>query len=446
MQRAVIVSQNLPPLKNISTVRITEVANQFAKNGYEVIGISSFNYQIEGTDNYFLHPAINIYRVKSWDFLVVRHALKGFFKGKKVKQSAAAGSVKVPSSALGKTKSKIASFIVNYLPFSLVFGTGNIFYILHSFFKVVRECEKDTIVFSSFRPFSDHLIAYLLKLFRPGIFWICDFRDPYIPPNSKSIFFKFHNWFNTRICRRANVVTAVSHGVARNLAGYNKKIEVLRNGIVGNVKTTSPTQASEKFRIVYTGGLYEGLRNPSILLEVLNGLLKEEKIRKEDIQLVYAGSDKMIWDGFIQQFQLENVNCSYGMLPIEQSRQLQESAAINLLLTWADHNYKGVLTGKMYEYFRAGKPVIAIVNGDRDEEIEDIMEITKAGPVSYSNGHNKELLMHFILEMYRYFASVQPIPTINKEGLECFKWDVYFPQFLKEQGLPQSETEPAYAV
>jgi hypothetical protein len=446
MRRVVIVSQNLPPVKNISTVRITEIANQFAKKGFEVVGISSFNYKVEGTDRYALDPSVVIHRVNSWDFLVVRDKLRQKLKRKNHEQEATPEQTTASSLTSGRTKSKITSFITNYLPFSLIFGTGNILYILRSFFKTLKYCKNDTVVFSSFRPFSDHLIAYLLKIAKPQVFWICDFRDPYIPPNSKNIFFRLHNWFNKRVCRTANVVTVVSQGVARNLNGYNKNIKVLRNGIVGAIKTTPVVQGGSKFSIVYTGGLYEGVRNPSILLDVIRELLKERKIRKEDLQLIYAGPDKMIWDNFIKQYQLEMVNCSYSMLPVDQSRQLQESATINLLLTWADRNYKGVLTGKMYEYFRAGKPVITIVNGDRDEEIEDIMRQTNAGPVTYSNGDNREALSGFILELYNYFICGKSIPGINKEGLENFKWDIYFPEFLKELGLLQTETQPSYAL
>lgn len=429
MKRAVIISQYLPPTKFIGTVRIAEVANQFSKNDYEVIGFSSNNYLYSPQDSFFLDERIKIKRSNSFDFLVLRMWLSKKLRGQKKENHTTRTTAKANKGESFKTV--LFGFLANYLPFSLIFGEGSFVYIVRAFFKVLPYVKKDTIVFTSFRPYSDLLIGFLLKVFKPGSVWICDFRDPHIPPNKKNIFFRVHNFINKRICRRANVVTTVSNGVAENLKGYNRNIKVLRNGIVGSIKTEASRPDQKEFRIVYTGGLYNGTRNPSILFRTLSEMLQQGKLDYNLIKLVYAGNDKAIWDEMIQSFQLEKINCSYGLISLAESKALQESASINLLLTWCDRNNKGVLTGKMYEYFRAARPIITIINGDQDREIEEIMTETKAGPVVYNTDDCKSL-SSFIFRCFQDFLEGKPLNSIDEESLQKYQWDFFFPQFLEE--------------
>ncbi|HWJ91561.1 MAG TPA: hypothetical protein VNR87_10650, partial [Flavisolibacter sp.] len=353
--RALIISQYLPPLKYIAAVRISEVANQFAGNGYEVIGFSTNNHKYLPKDKFKLDERVKIHRSNSWDFLIIRLKLKSMAgslrgRGDQGREKPAANASELSPS---NWRSNLFYFLANYLPFSLVFGEGSFIYILATFFKALKYAETGTVVFTSFRPYSDHIIGYLIKLFRPGVIWICDFRDPHLPPNATGLFLRFHAWINRRMCRRADVVTTVSKGVARNLKGYNKQVRILRNGIVGAMQTESLSERSGRFNLIYTGGLYNGTRNPLPVFKALSALIDGGKLNPDLVRIIYAGPDKAIWDGFVNEAGLESINESHGMLPMEASRKLQNSASINLLLTWADRNYKGVLTGIMYEYFKA---------------------------------------------------------------------------------------------
>ncbi|MFL5742358.1 MAG: hypothetical protein ACJ75B_19195 [Flavisolibacter sp.] len=448
--RALIISQYLPPLKFIATVRITEVSNQFARNDFEVIGFSTNNHRYYPTDKFNLDERVRIIRSDSWDFLILRLKFKRFFSsmfGKRNKADQAESQV-AQNAASGKPGLAVQMVygLTHYLPFSLVFGDGSFIYILTTFFKALSFANKDTVVFTSYRSYSDLIIGYLIKLFCPQVYWICDFRDPHLPPNHTNVFFRIHAWINRRMCRRADVVTTVSKGVSRNLEGYNRRILVLRNGIVGSVSgNTGDVQAPEHFNIVYTGGLYNGTRNPAAIFRVLAQLIKQGALNTSRLRVVYAGPDKSIWDEFVRQSGLEKINESYGVLSFEESRKLQQSASINLLLTWADRNYKGVLTGKMYEYFKARKPIVTIINGDRDPEIEEIMKETKAGPVVYGD-ENSKTLINFIQDQYESFLNGNGTADIPEESLRAFQWDYYFPRFLEELGLKKPKQQIQHAI
>jgi hypothetical protein len=443
--RALIISQYLPPLKYIAAVRISEVANQFARNGYEVIGFSTNNDKYLPTDKFKMDESVVIHRSNSWDFLILRMKLKsliGSVLGKKTDgQTKDAPPDSKPASGW---KSDLFYFLANYLPFSLLFGEGSFIYIIRTFFKALPYAERGTVVFTSFRPYSDHIIGYMIKLFKPHTFWICDFRDPHLPPNSRGLFMRFHAWINRRMCRRADVVTTVSKGVARNLKGYNKEIRVLRNGIVGDMQPASVSgDRSGKFNLIHTGGLYNGTRNPSPVFKALSSLIADKKVNPELVRIVYAGPDKAIWDSFVKDAGLEAINESHGMLSMEASRKLQNTASVNLLLTWADRNYKGVLTGKMYEYFKARRPIITVINGDRDEEIEEIMAETGAGPVVYDEAH---VLENYIRQQYERFLSGEAPSSIDENSLKQFQWDHFFPEFLSDLNLLKPKEKFEHAV
>ncbi|MDB5251210.1 MAG: hypothetical protein JWP27_379 [Flaviaesturariibacter sp.] len=437
--RVLLLSQYLPPLKNISAVRITEVANQFTRNGYEVIGFSTNNHRYELTDHYALDPRVRIVRTNSWDFLIVRMQLKAALLrllGKSPGTAPVLSHDGIATRSRGaRMRSDFFAFLANYLPFSLLFGPGSFIYILRTFFKCLSYVEQDTIIFSSFRPYSDHLIAWMVKKARPRVTWICDFRDPHLPPNATGWFFQWHAWLNRRLFRRATVITTVSHGIAKNLQAYNKTVRILRNGIVGPLDDISGMPAPSFFSITYTGMLYEGTRDPSLLFERLSALLDAGQIDRRHLRLVYAGKDHAIWNSFVRRYGLEDVSEAHGQLPMAEAKELQSSTCINLLLTWADRNYKGVLTGKMYEYFKAQKPIITLINGEHDEELEAIMRNTNAGPVLYQDSDPAEI-NRFLLLHYEGFLKGATVAQIRPSTLAEFQWDQSFPAFLRETGLP----------
>ena len=443
MSKAIIIAQYAPPAKYIATVRITAVANQFAKAGYDVSIFSSNNYKYYPTDKYALDERVRTVRTNSNDFLILRKKFvtgtRKLFSGNpagKEKESSTVG-VDVTGTSAESLSTKIFYFLSNYLPFSLLMGEGSIWYIIASYFRLLREVEDGTIIFSSFRPYSDHIIAYLVKLRKPGVFWIADFRDPQLPPNNNAIFFRVHKWVNKRIFKRANVVTTVSKGVLRNLEGYNARILLLRNAIVGTYAAQNSAYVSPDgiFRVIYTGGMYGGVRNPNELFRVVKELVDEGKISPERFHVVYAGGDKKIWDGYVANNGISALNESYNMLSIEESKKLQATANINLLLTWSDRNYKGVLTGKMYEYFGALKPILTIINGDRDTEIEEIIQEIGASETVYSVPDDRDKIRTFITKHYDRFIAGESAETIDRQTIKQFYWDETFPQFLTDLQL-----------
>jgi len=276
--------------------------------------------------------------------------------------------------------------LINTFPFSLWIGEGGMFYfisILKKGNQLIRD-EKITHLYSSFRPFADHYIAFRLKRKNPALFWIADFRDLIIDPHYKhNLFAKKQDSFFKKIFRTADIVTTVSEGLAKKLKTYNPNVLVVRNGIDNHFQATPPI-ASKYFTITYTGSMFLDTRNARPLFDALKALSAKDNTVIDNIRLEYAGKDSFYWNNLAQEYHFENILVDHGLVSDDEAKRLQNESCINLLLTISSHELQGVLTGKMIEYFEAGSPVIAIVVGQNDPELKSILNELEIGE-SYSD-------------------------------------------------------------
>jgi len=276
--------------------------------------------------------------------------------------------------------------LINTFPFSIVIGEGGLLYFISLVRKgneVIRK-EKITHLYSSFRPFADHYIAYWLKKRNPQLTWIADFRDLIVDEHYQHIFFpKNHQSFFKKIFSTANLLTTVSDGLAIHLKEYNPNVLVVRNGIDGEIKVPPPS-ASFHFTITYTGSMFLNTRNPKPVFEALKALSNKELIVISNIRIRYAGKDSFFWQKMAAEYHFENILEDHGLVTDEEARNLQQQSCINLLLTISSPELTGILTGKMIEYFQAGSPILAIVSGQNDAELSGVLEGLEIGK-SFSN-------------------------------------------------------------
>lgn len=334
---------------------------------------------------------------------------------------------------------------VNYLlrlldafPFNLILGDGGIIYIFLGYRLAVKMVKKEKIthVFSSFRPYSDHAIAWLLKWRFPHLHWIADFRDLHIDPSRPLLWFPtLQRWFNQKILQRADLLTTVSEGLARQLRFFHSEVYVLRNGIDPHYRIAENDQpVGSKFVITYTGSLYPGFQNPALLFEAIYNLLQKGLLAAADVQLVYAGKDGDFWQKELNLWNLATIAMDKGMLPLHAARQLQQQSCLNVLLSWATPDMQGILTGKLYEYLAARKPILALVEGAKDPELEQILEQTQSGRVFYDDGLPE--LEIFILTAYRDWQKTGGKMLLNPlDKLQSFTWPVLMDRLAEAIGL-----------
>ena len=333
---------------------------------------------------------------------------------------------KAKTSLFGKTAAKLqSSFPTLYL-----FGEGNALYIRNAIQAAERilKTHRITHLFSTFPPYADHLVAAKLKRDYPELFWIADFRDLHVDPAQDNLLWrKYQQKVNRRILLDADLVTTVSEGLAQHLKDFHPCVQVLQNGVRASLQR-SP-ERYPKFTIAYTGSMFQDKRRPDTLLAAIRQLIEKGICTVHDIELVYAGKDSAVWWPLVIRYGLQPIFKDLGLLSRKEAETIQQRSHINILLTYSTDTLKGNLTGKLYDYLAAGRPLLVVINGPTDAEIESLITETGAGIVVYHN--EVERTVEFIAKLYDIWKHTHDLKhTYNASAMKKLMWPAILEEFV----------------
>ncbi len=326
--------------------------------------------------------------------------------------------------------------LLNSFPFNLLIGDGGAYYIYRGYRAGCRLVQEQGIthLFSSYRPYADHAIAYLLKRRFPHLVWMADFRDLQVNPVLQHSFWPaFQWWCNRQVLKQAEVVSTVSEGLKTTLGAHHPNVLVLPNGIGKYERTEQPR--FPQFTIAYTGSLYPGAQSAAPLFSTLQQLISDGQLSPKDLRLRYAGKDSAIWEDWVSQYGLQHLSKATGLRPLQEARRLQQRAHINLLLSWSAAGSRGILTGKLYEYLAAGRPILCLLKAEAaDPEWQNLFAPLK-NSLLHTSSSPPETIQAFILNHYRAWKSGERLgETFDKEP---FTWAAQMEGFvgaLREMG------------
>ncbi|MCB0630892.1 MAG: hypothetical protein R2824_00085 [Saprospiraceae bacterium] len=392
--------------------------------------MSSRNRDLFHTDPSLELPEVPLTSVTTWD---LRRLAAGRGKNEQPVVSAA-----TKASVVGRLLRKL----LDSFPFNVLIGDGGLIYILAGYRaakKMVQE-EGVTHVFSTFRPYSDHLIAYLLKRRFPHLFWVADFRDLHLDEKHgrQLLFWSFQLWCNRTILSGTDLLTTVSEGLARKLSQVASAVRLLRNGIP-DIADWPQRQPTSYFSITYTGRIYPGEQNAELLFATLAEMIRAGKISADQIRLIYAGPTPELWQQWGEAHGLTAQLDIHGFLPLTQARQLQVNSTVNLQLAFSSVGQKGDLSSKVYEYLAAGNPILTIIRGEPDKEFETFFATFRPGQLIYDRPEDRVTLEAFILERYEAWQSGrEEYWPGNQEAALAWRTDVlmdtFFDSLLNTQG------------
>jgi hypothetical protein len=263
-------------------------------------------------------------------------------------------------------------------------------------------------------PHSMHIIGLELKK-KLGIKWISDFRDPWteidyfqqLPLTKKAT--KKHQDLEQVVLRKSDMVIVVGETMKDKFLKYTKRIEVLTNGF-DTIETSLTQELDEKFSITHVG-LMNSDRNPTILWEVLNEISNTNLNFKNDLRIKLIGK---LDDAVIQDLKVFDHNTieTIPYLDHKDVGKYQASSQILLLSINEVPSAKGIITGKIFEYLQAKRPILAI--GPEDGDAAMILKNTNAGTIV--GFKNKTALKATILKLYKDFKEEKlVVKSINIE-------------------------------
>ncbi len=235
--------------------------------------------------------------------------------------------------------------------------------------RILREGGVSAIV-STAPPWTCHLIARALKReFR--VPWIADFRDPWTfePWRAQVPAWRdrLDNALEARIVRDADRVVTVVDGVRDEFRRkYSnepaEKFLTISNGYEGENEYSHAATPQHPRVLLHLGTLY-GYRRIDGFCAALSNLVEHGKVNAGDVHVLCVGpvsadihsqavaaAPKLIQDGVLE---------FRPSVPFEEGQRLLRTADV-LLLFQGGHKYS--VTAKLYEYFAAGKWILAITS------------------------------------------------------------------------------------
>ncbi|AUC85005.1 glycosyl transferase family 1 [Polaribacter sp. ALD11] len=277
---------------------------------------------------------------------------------------------------------------------------------------------KIDVIISTGPPHSMHLIAQKLHQ-KNNIKWLADFRDPwsnlyYNKEFNQLSFAKNKNLkLEEAVLENADCVLTVSTSLKEEFAKKAKRVEVITNGFDDEVLASKNVILDLKFSISYIG-LLPKQSNPKLLFKVLKELCIDNLEFKKNLQLNFIGDISDEVKEVIKFNGLEENTKFIGYVSHNKAIEYQKKTQVLLLLIPNVENNKGILTGKLFEYLTAKRPILAI--GPEEGDLATILEETNAGVVV--NFDNGEKLKSEILEIYQKYKKNKL--TVNSNNIQKY--------------------------
>ena len=283
------------------------------------------------------------------------------FHSNRVEQAVKKKSVKPSFLVWLKTMLLVPDNEILWLPFAVWQG-----------WRVIRK-EKIDLIFSTASPFTDHLIGFILSRLT-GLPWTADFRDFWVDranfPASRWRRFIDRKLERLVLKHASHVITATSL-IARRFKEIHSQqhYTVITNGY--DDEDFEPCNrirpVNNYFRITYTG-IFNREQNPSNFFLAYRQFLEQREEEGKRIKLRLVGQLDNPGDfenyHFLKQLGIDPYVEIVSYLPHDQVvREMCEATVLMLLIGEYPHN-EAVMTGKIFEYLRSGRPILAVVPPD----------------------------------------------------------------------------------
>ncbi|MBK8876933.1 MAG: glycosyl transferase family 1 [Bacteroidetes bacterium] len=227
------------------------------------------------------------------------------------------------------------------------------------------------VIITTGPPHSTHLIGYKLhKEF--NIPWISDFRDPWTSMdylkkmNLSGFAMQKHAQMEKDVILNSNLVLVVGNAIQTEFREkYNVNCSVLHNGFEGELSSKEVSDLDTKFTIVHVGSFLHN-RNCNDLWAVLGEMQKADPQFARDLEIKLVGNVADVVLKSLEKYGLNNFLNHIHHVDHNTAKSYQRSAQVLLLPIDRIENPEFVVSGKIFEYLQANRPILLIgpANGD----------------------------------------------------------------------------------
>ena len=249
-----------------------------------------------------------------------------------------------------------------------LFGIDYSFFLINEYYantvKIIDSQRINYIVISG-PPFSLFFLIKKIKSRYTSIKIIIDYRDGWTGRiNSKLLYLakKFsRNIIERKIIKFSDFIIVATNSIKKNLSSItNKKIIILTNGFL-NISKRIKRNKSKKILIGYFG-LISDRSNSYRDISILHNILKKNIFLQQKYLFYFYGKN------IILDSNIKNFPCFKFKNYIPYNKVLENMSQMDylLILHTEKNTSEEVITGKLYDYIAARKPVIFISAGETE--------------------------------------------------------------------------------
>ncbi|HEX7983732.1 MAG TPA: glycosyltransferase [Duganella sp.] len=234
------------------------------------------------------------------------------------------------------------------------------------------------VLWSTYPIATAHLIAYVLQRLS-GLPWVADLRDPMTdvgyPENPLTR--KVYLWIERRTVEHCTVAVCTTPGAIQTYRRRFPHLPAERFRLVENGydeenfldaqqhASAVPPAAGRPLVLLHSGVIYPSERDPVPLFAALAALRRQGLIGPENFKLVLraTGHDAFL-AGLLATHGIEDL---VEIAPHQPYRAaLAEMLTVDALLVLQASNCNHQIPAKLYEYLRAGRPILALTDAGGD--------------------------------------------------------------------------------
>lgn len=259
--------------------------------------------------------------------------------------------------------------------------------------KLIEEFKPD-VIWSTYPIATAHVIAAKLHR-KTGIPWVADFRDPMAQDDYPSdlVTRKSYRAIEADAAAQARYCVFTTPSAARiyqqRYPAAASRMVVLENGYDEESFASAPPQSASNavepgkcpLILLHSGIVYASERDPTQLFEALGRLEKAGTLSPADLRIRFRAS---VHDELLRKLaQIHGAQDFIELCPAIPYREaLAEMMSVDALLVMQASNCNAQIPAKIYEYLRAGKPILALTDpvGDtagvlREAGLPDIVRL-----------------------------------------------------------------------
>jgi len=379
MKRMLLIAFDFPPRRSSGVYRPAELTKYLVRQGWRPTVLTIEGREGESEDATLLRkipPEVRVVRT--------RYLRVAGWEDRAASAVRTAGAMQTPAqerraTLLDRGLRRLAAFLRSLL----YFPDDSVGWVPFGFLKarkLIRE-ERYDVVYSTSPPRAGLVIGLLLKVLL-GVCWVAEFRDPWYL-SSRPLRRRFERWLQASLLRHADAVVVVTQGHADHLrkqfALGDGKLALVTNGFDEDDFARDPVLRSTAltpgyFHFSHFGSVYENFSGN--FFPALIHLFRESPCLKERIRVNIIGIPDEAVLRYAQEEELQGIVEIRPLMP--HADTVPAMCASDCLLLFLGHPEfsRLAVSGKLYEYLRTGRPILAL---SYEGGVKTIIESAQAG-------------------------------------------------------------------